>query len=469
MKNIKHSSKLHLVTTHLEALLNSQTLSYGAKLPSIRQLSRQLAVSTSTVVEAYERLLVQGLIYTRPGAGYYVAEKHNISDIHALKINPEREVDPLWISRQSLESSSDLLKPGCGWLPSSWMPEKLMRKAIKEVAQSSVTDLVTYPHPLGYLPLRQLLSRKASNSGVTVYAEQIMLMDSGTQALDLIFRLFLKDGDCVFIDDPCYFNFHALLKVHRLNIIAIPFEQDGPNIQAFQEAVQQWQPKLYLTNSALHNPTGAALSLYKAYQILKIVEQQHMVIIEDDIFADLEHHIAPRYAALGGFEHVIQVTSFSKTISAAIRCGAIMAKPIWIDRLINLKVATVFSHNTLNSKIIYAILTNSQYRRYVDHLKIKLQKHMTQTINRLTALDIQPWLIPTGGMFLWCQLPNQLNSTALSKACFKAGVMLAPGQVFSQSESAQHFLRFNVSQSQDPKIYQVLAENLSILTTDASR
>ena len=93
------------------------------------------------------------------------------------------------------------------------------------------------------------------------------------------------------------------------------------------------------------------------------------MIIEDDIFADFETTSAPRYAALTGFKQVIQIGSFTKTLSAAVRCGYIISEVQRIDALIDLRIATNFSHSHLNAEIIYQALIDSSYPKYLDGLK----------------------------------------------------------------------------------------------------
>lgn len=457
-----HLSKISIVMQHISDLIQHKKLLHAAPLPSLRVTAKQLNFSVSTVVEAYERLAAQGTIEARAGAGYFVVAPQLTQTIRAVEVEWDREIDPLWISRQSLEGH-DFLKPGCGWLKPTWMPEDLLRKAMREVTQESNEVLSDYTAPLGYPLLRQLLSRRLQAEGVETLAEQILLTDSATQSLDLIFRLMLNAGDHVLVDDPCYFNFRALLKVHQVKVVAIPFTDKGPDLEAFQQAVEQFKPKFYLTNTAIHNPTGMSLSLNRAYQILKIAEQHRVTIIEDNIFSDFEETLSPRYAALAGLNAVIVVGSFSKTISAAIRCGYIAARADWIDLLINLKIATSFSGNDINSRIIYHVLSHGQYRKYVEMLKLKLAKARSNTIEQLSQLGISVPYLPKAGMFLWAKLSDGQDSNVLAKTCLKQGVILAPGQAFSQAESAKQYLRFNVAQCQEQKVFSVLAKALKEL------
>ena len=97
----------------------ARSLTPGARLPSIRAFAKTMQVSKSTVVEAYERLAAEGAIRSRPGSGSYAAG--SLAPLSLAEIGPrlDRAVDPLWISRQSLEAGDDMLKPGCGWLPAS--------------------------------------------------------------------------------------------------------------------------------------------------------------------------------------------------------------------------------------------------------------------------------------------------------------------------------------------------------------
>jgi len=369
-------------------------------------------------------------------------------------------VDPLWISRQSLETSSDALKPGCGWLPPSWMFEAGMRKALRVVARSDTAKLTEYASPLGHPPLRQFLSRRLAGIGIEAPLEQIMLTESGTHAIDLICRFLLEPGDTVLVDDPCYFNFHALLKAHRVNIVGVPYTATGPDIEAFGTALLEHAPRLYITNSGIHNPTGATLSPVTAHRLLKLADNSSLVIVEDDIFADFEHTPAPRLSAFDGLSRVIQIGSFSKTISASVRCGYIAARGEWIDSLVDLKIATTFGGGRLAADIIHHAITDSGYRKHMESVRLRLAEQMDVTVARLQAIGIKPWITPQAGMYVWCQLPQGKDAATLARTCLNDGVVLAPGNAFSQSMTAGDFLRFNVAQSGDARVFDVLKRAL---------
>lgn len=435
----------------------ARSLTPGARLPSIRSFALAMKVSKSTVVEAYERLQAEGVIRSRPGSGFFVAAP--LAPLTLAEIGPrvDRAVDPLWISRQALEPGEGVLRPGCGWLPPHWMPEEGLRRALRGIARGAAATLVDYGAPLGLLPLRQLLTRRVAQHGIEASPDQILLTESGTQAIDLLCRFLLKPGDAVLVDDPCYFNFHALLRAHQARIFGVPYTPSGPDIGRFAEALAEHKPRLYITNSALHNPTGAMLSPLVGHRLLKLAEQAGLTIIEDDIFADFEETPAPRLAAFDGLERVVHIGSFSKTLSAAVRCGFIVAPRDWVEALTDLKIATCFGAAGFSSELVLTLLKNGSYRKHMETVRQRLAGAMAETAQRLARIGITPWIEPQAGMFLWCRLPDGIDAARLARQALARGIVLAPGNVFSHAQTASGFLRFNVAQSEDERLFRELA------------
>jgi DNA-binding transcriptional MocR family regulator len=198
-----------------------------------------------------------------------------------------------------------------------------------------------------------------------------------------------------------------------------------------------------------------------AHRVLKLAEQFGLTIIEDDIFADFEHSPAPRLAAFDGLDHVVHIGSFSKTLSASARCGFVAARPDWLESLTDLKIATSFGGGRLTAELVLAVLGDGGYRKHLDVLRMRLAAAMRDVGGKLKSLGIEPWLEPQAGMFLWCRLPGGLDAAAIARAALARNVVLAPGNAFSHSQSAKSFLRFNVSQATDDRIFDVLGEVLA--------
>jgi len=442
------ATRTEAVMAAIRRLMAHRALTAGEKLPSIRQFARDMQVSPSTVVEAYDRLAAEGLIRPRAGSGFYVAGALPPPALRDAAPVRERAIDPFWVSRQSLDGEPTMLRPGCGWLPPDWMPNAAIRRAMRALARADDPVLVEYGATRGSLALRRLLVRQFAAEGIEAGADQIVLTPSGTRAIDLVCRFLLNPGDTVLVDDPCYFNFQALLRAHRAKIVSVPYTPTGPDLALFNEALAAHRPRLYVTNAALHNPTGATLSPQTAHRILTAAAAHDLVIVEDEIFADFEPEPSPRLAALDGLTRVIRIGSFSKTLSASIRCGYIVARPDWIEGLIDLQVATNFGGpSPLAAELVYRTLSDGSYRKHLAGLRSRLAKRRREVAGQLQALGIRPWTMPRGGFYLWCRLPDGRDAAAVAQAALREDVVLAPGNAFSVTQSATDLMRLNVAQT----------------------
>lgn len=446
------------VMTAVRARVASRALGPGDRLPSIRGLARTMGVSPSTVVEAYDRLVAEGLIRARPGSGFYVSAAA-LPPLALAQDRPQqdRAVDPFWVSRQSLDADPAAAKPGCGWLPPDWMPAGALRRALRAAARAGDEVLCDYGAARGSLALRRILIGRFAAEGIGMSADRLLLTASGTQAIDLVCRFLLRPGDAVVVDDPCYFNFRALLRAHQVKVVGVPYTPCGPDVGAFEAVLAAERPRLYVTNSALHNPTGATLSAQTAHRLLNLAAAHGLTVVEDDIFADFEPEPSVRMAALDGLDRVIRIGSFSKTLSASVRCGYIAARADWIADLVDLQVATSFGGpSPVATGLIAGILAGGGYRKHMEELRRRLSRARRATAEALQRIGVEPWLMPRGGFYLWCRLPDGRDSAEVARAALAENVVLAPGNVFSASQSAAAFMRFNVAQCGDPRVMPAL-------------
>jgi len=460
------------VMASLKARIESRALAPGARLPSVRALAGSLAVSKSTVVEAYERLVAEGEVTARRGAGFFVAGPTR--PLVLAESNERREPIADWLRshRAALAADPDVIQPGSGWLPESWMPEAGIQRALRDLARDRAFRKTHYDSAAGYEPLRRQLAVRLGERGVVVSPEQIVLTDSTTQAIDLAMRFLVQPGDVVAVDDPSYFRLLPLLKAHRVEVVAAPLTPEGPDVEALAALFAARSPRLYLTVAAFHNPTGLSLSPAVAHRILKLVERHQVVVIEDEIFADFE--LGPpgtRLAAFDGLERVIQVGSFSKTVSAALRCGYMALRPDWVDPVVDLKLAIALSSGHFAAAFLHRMLTEAGYRRHLGALRARLAEAMGRTVTRLKAAGLKAWIEPRGGIFLWARLPDGLDAIAIARLAVAEGVGLAPGPVFSAAPDARAYLRFNAAASLSPRSFDALERAMadaSARATEAS-
>jgi DNA-binding transcriptional MocR family regulator len=148
------------VVATIRGRIDSRSLAPGARLPSVRGLAETMRISKSTVVEGYDRLIAEGAIVARRGSGFYVAGPTRPLSLKALAPQLDRAIDPLWLTRQSLEMSPGALKPGAGMLPESWMPDLNIQRGLRALARGPAAARVLYDAPLGFAP--QPASRAAA-------------------------------------------------------------------------------------------------------------------------------------------------------------------------------------------------------------------------------------------------------------------------------------------------------------------
>jgi DNA-binding transcriptional MocR family regulator len=435
-------------------------LAPGARLPSIRSLAEQQKVSKSTIVEAYDRLLAEGEVEARPGSGFFAAARPRSHHPAHERIGPDGAIDPLWLMRQALASRHAVSQPGCGWLPEEWLPNDMLRRVFRSVISQENTNLTAYGLPQGFAPLREQLALRLNERDVAVDPDNILITQSATRSIDIVCRFLLRPGDTVLVDDPGYFNFRALLQAQGIHFVSIPYQNDGPDLDRFASACAEHRPKLYLTTTLLHNPTGNSLSAGAAHRLLKLAEVHDLIIVDDYISADFEAHPSPGLVSLDRFERVVLVGSFSKTLGGALRCGFIATRGDWIDGLTNLSLATSFGSDEVASQTVHRLLTNGSYRRHLDTLRPRLAQAVGFTVEHLERLGFTLWKRPEAGMFVWARLPDELDSAEVAMRALGHGMMLAPGNAFSATQTASQYLRFNAAQCTDKHVFDVLAKVL---------
>jgi len=142
--------------------------------------------------------------------------------------------------------------------------------------------------------------------------------------------------------------------------------------------------------------------------------------------------------------------------AALLSCGYVAARADWIEGLVDLQVATNFGGpSPLAADIVTAALNDGSYRKHLKGLHDRLARRRRETAASLDALGIRPWTVPRGGFYLWCRLPDGREAVDLARTALRAGVVLAPGNVFSVAQSAPDLMRFNVAQM-NREVFDVL-------------
>ncbi|KGD93749.1 GntR family transcriptional regulator [Achromobacter sp. RTa] len=429
--------------------IDEQGLRPGTRLPSIRKMAEQSGVSRFTVVEAYDRLVARGLVQSRRGAGFFVRARSGplaaVATAAPSSLAPPARIDVAWLLRSMFRDNTALGMPGgAGLLPPDWLDPEMVAGAVRAVGRSVRGHLVSYGHPQGFAPLRQQIAASLQNDGVPAHPELNLLTTNGvTHALDLIARYLVKPGDTVLVEDPAWFVIFGRLAAFGARLIGVPRGPDGPDTALLQQLAEQHKPKLFIVNSAVHNPTGHTLSAGVAYDILRIAEKHDFMVVEDDTYGELHPGGAMKLAVLDRLNRVILVGGYSKMLAASLRVGYLAANPDILQKLADLKMLAGLTSPELGERVVHRVLMEGQYRRHIERVRSRVDEARQRCLKGLLRLGLTVPREPHAGMFVWADCGR--DSEQLARVAADHGMLLAPGTLFSPAQAPSTMARFSVT------------------------
>jgi DNA-binding transcriptional MocR family regulator len=451
------------IVAHVSGQIASSIYRAGQKLPSVRKGAEQFGVSKNTMAEAYDRLVARGLAVARQGSGYYVSENRPAP---GLVVRPDvtEATSIMSLLREQLDQNYHT-RPGDGRPPPSWTEDADMRRVLRTGRNAGAEVDFGYGSSWGLAALREWLRVSLAERSIVTAPDGLMLTSGINHGLDLIIRHFLEPGDTVFVDSPGYYPLYAKLRLAKANVVPIRRMEDGPDIEDLREKLVGYRPKLFFTQSQAHNPTGGTLSPAHAFSLLQMAEVHDFRLVEDDIFADLLAPTLPRLAAFGQQQRVLYVGSFSKTLSASLRCGYIAGAPETIRSLVDLKMITMVATSLHVERVVLEMIESGQYLKNLRRLRGWIEDGTKATVQALSeiGLDISPPKVP--GFYLWVPLPVSLDEAAFCLRAAQANIFVAPASVFhvDRETPVRPAMRVNVAYGADPRFCAFLREELGRL------
>ncbi len=309
------------------------------RVPSVRKLAKLMGISSFTVVQAYEQLVATNVLVAKPSSGYYVNVQATLAQPNSdKKVGTKYPViDTRWLVQQVFSDIPHHRSPGVGTLPRDWVRNDKMEWAIRQVTQQADSFIYDYGEVQGYLPLRQQLVQQLNVLGMQTYADNVITTAGISQAIPMIVQLLTEVGATVVVDGPGWFWLSSCLQQQGLNVVAVERDHQGPNIEQMQKLFETYHPKLYLTNSVLHNPTSYNLHPARAHQVLNLIHKYDAYIFEDDLYAAfVPDSQVLRYASLDQFERVFYATGFSKSMASGWRVGLLVCPDNFIDEVLRI-------------------------------------------------------------------------------------------------------------------------------------
>lgn len=443
------------ITDELRKRIVQRALKPGTRLPSIRSFAKVHGISTFTVVEAYDRLVNEGFLVSRKGSGFYIPTRARAKRVRE-RIQLENAQDTLWILRTILQDQRPVLKVGAGWLPASWLDDGMIRNGLRSLARVPQSFVFEYGEPHGYMPLREQLVEKLIGLGIGTQMHQLITTHGVSQAIDLIGRYFVHSGDTVLVDDPGYYATFGYLKTLGATLVGVPRTAQGPDVTVLERIVEEHRPKLFLTMTVLHNPTGTNTNQATAHHVLQLAEKHDFMIVENDTYGDFHPNPITRMATLDQLNRVIYVSGFSKTVSPDLRVGFIACREDISEDLVDLKLLSGLTTSQLNERLIFDILASRQYEKHLQGLKERLARNRNLTIKKLQNCGLELFATPEAGMFVLARFGASSNAAEIASLAAEKRIILGPGHLFRPHHEPSPWLRFNVAYCDSPLIYRFL-------------
>ena len=431
-------------------LIEQGMLKSGDRLPSVRTGAAEYGVAKNTLLEAYERLVALGYVRARRGSGFYVCDL----PLKALDPRPPhlaQAVDLIWLLREQLEQHY-AVRLGDGRPPQDWMERSELGRHLRPLELGKRPVGEGYSTPYGYQPLRERIAVMLGERSIKASASQILLTEGANHGLDLLVRHLTQPRETALVDSPGYYPLLAKLKLAMVDVIGVRRTTDGPDCDDLAAKAEASKAKVFFTQSLAQNPTGNSISISCAHRVLQVASRFGMWVVDDDPFSDLFPASSPRLAALDQLEQVIQVGTFSKTLSAGLRVGYIAATEKHINLLTDLKMLTIVNSSGYVERIVNDLIVSGQYRRHLGRLRGRISSARDAAIEAMNALDIKIFGSPYGGYYIWCELPDYINDIELARCAAEESIFIAPGSVFvPERHTAQPAMRVNIAYAGDPR------------------
>ena len=448
--------------------ISQRLLPPGARLPSVRECAQRHRVSTSTVVGAYDLLQAQGLVEARPQRGFFVrgdaavahatgrrgAAAQRSAGLAGPALPPPAPVDATALIRSMFQAQDGRAAPGMGTLPTDWLDPALLQRALRRVSTAEhAAAWLRYGDPAGDLSLREALSHRLADLGLRAGAAQIVTTMGATHALELVTRTLLQPGDAVLVDEPGWAVDFARLARAGVRLLPVPRGLDGPDLAVMEALLKEHRPKLYITVSVLHNPTGASLTPAAAHQVLRLAEAHDLTIVEDDTYTWLAPAHATRLAPLDALRRTIYVSGFSKILTPQWRVGYLVASPALVDRFINTKLLSTLSTPGVLEQALAQCLDQGSLRRHADRVVARLAAARART-ERLVREAGFRFVTPPQGLFGW--VDTGADTERLAQLLLDEGWLTAPGALFHASRRPTTLMRVNFATAQDARFWRRL-------------
>ncbi|WP_371406165.1 PLP-dependent aminotransferase family protein [Kribbella sp. NBC_00662] len=437
---------LHLqLAEQFRAAVVDGRLQAGHRLPSTRDLARELSVSRSVTQAAYDQLHAEGWIEGRTGAGTFV------TDVVPLQPAVRRRTP------HPLDADAKLLtlRPGIPYIAPT--PDPGWRRAWREVSTQSPPG--GYDEAAGLPALRAALADHVARvRGIACGPENVLVTNGTVHGLRLLLTVTREPGDRIAIEDPGYLNAVVAARDHRLEIVDVPVDEDGLQVGALTDDVTA----VYVTPSHQY-PLGGRLPVARRNELIRWARRTGAQLIEDDYDSEFRYDVAPLPAlAQLDLERVVHLGTLSKTISPALRLGWLVASEETVDRLAAFRANSGDWPGWPMQAAMLAMLRDGYLDQAVRRGRRLYADRRTHTVAVLSPYG--QVIGQDAGLHVTLLLPDDADDVRIAAAAREAGVVVAPLSEYRRSVSGPPGLVIGYATPSPSDLHRALTILTEVLT-----
>jgi 2-aminoadipate transaminase len=427
----KSSSKpMYLqVFEEIKKLIENGELKPGQKLPPIRKLAQHLEVNTVTVVSAYRQLENNGNAYSKGGSGTYVSVKEE------------------GFSKEELNAEKFKLDFATAWISPENFPVADFKIAIDKVLDKEKGKAFLYDDSEGFIPLRIEINKYLLENGIKSDYKNIQIVSGAQQGIDIIAKSLIDYEDCVVVENPTYMGAVSSFNSRGAKLLPVEINKDGIDLDKLQKVIKVNPVKLIYVMPSFHNPTGICYDEKVKQKLLDIAYQAGCYVVEDDYLSDIDfgNGRVKTLKELDKNDIVIYIKSFSKIFMPGLRLGFMIIPKTLQDNISKAKYITDISTSGFIQRSFYEYFNMGAWKKQLIEIqKIYLAKYnlMIKLIDKYMSKELE-FLVPNGGLNLWCRLPKKLTSDLLYSEAKKVGINFVPGNLFFMDHKPSEYFRLS--------------------------
>ena len=336
-------------------------------------------------------------------------------------------------------------------------PSEEIREACNRVLKDQSALALQYGSTEGYLPLREMIARHASRSGVQIRPNNILITSGSQQALDLIGKIFINHGDRLLVESPTYLGALQAWNQYGAEYVTVSTDDDGMVTEDIEQALRTG-PKFIYALPNFQNPMGVTMSMERRVKLVEMADRYGVPLVEDDPYGQLRYegeHI-PSVNVLDAQLHVqngkytgnvIYFSTFSKILSPGLRLAWVIAPDEVISKLALAKQGTDLHTATFNQVVAYEVSRHGFLDQHVKHICEVYSERRDVMLDSLAEHMPEgvTWTHPKGGLFLWVRVPESCDTTLMFPAAVRNKVAYVPGESFHPNGGGTNTMRLNFS------------------------